>query len=125
VRPAIAAAAMLTVAGVPSVWLTATRPEVHTLHLLFVALILHRLLALRYAQDVEGTRRDIALHLGGVQHADTLAASRPLYVLRMSDAEKETLRRRFTLTPVATLRVSYGTVVPHHQRSLFRVEVKR
>ena len=43
VRASVAVAAMLTVGFVPTVWLTATRPETHTLHMLFVALMLHRL----------------------------------------------------------------------------------
>ncbi len=44
VRPVVGTAAMLVIGFVPTIWLKATRAEVQTLHLLFVALILHRLL---------------------------------------------------------------------------------
>lgn len=44
VRPVIAAAAALAVGAVPTVWSAATVAEVNPLHLLFVALLLHRAL---------------------------------------------------------------------------------
>jgi transmembrane protein TMEM260 (protein O-mannosyltransferase) len=44
VRPSIAAAVVLTLGAVPTVWAAATVAEVNPLHLLFVALLLHRAL---------------------------------------------------------------------------------
>ena len=44
VRPVLAAAAALALGAVPSVWAAATVAEVNPLHLLFVALLLHRAL---------------------------------------------------------------------------------
>jgi hypothetical protein len=57
VRPLIAAAVALALAAVPTVWAAATVAEVNPLHLLFVALLLHRALVWE-----EGRRtRDLVL----------------------------------------------------------------
>ncbi len=57
VRPLIAAAAALALAAVPTVWAAATVAEVNPLHLLFVALLLHRALVWEEGRQ----RRDLVL----------------------------------------------------------------
>jgi len=49
IRPAVAVAMTLCFAASPSLWSNATRAEVHTLHLLFLSAILHRLVV--WSQD--------------------------------------------------------------------------
>ena len=60
VRPLIAAAAALALGAIPTVWAAATVAEVNPLHLLFVALLLHRALVW------EEERRTRDLVLGGL-----------------------------------------------------------
>jgi hypothetical protein len=60
IRPAIAAAAALALGAIPTVWAAATVAEVNPLHLLFVALLLHRALVW------EETRRTRDLVLGAL-----------------------------------------------------------
>jgi hypothetical protein len=60
VRPLIAAAAALVLAAVPTIWAAATVAEVNPLHLLFVALLLHRALVW------EADRRTRDLVIGGL-----------------------------------------------------------
>ena len=60
VRPVIAAAAALVLGAVPTIWAAATVAEVNPLHLLFVALLLHRALVW------EETRRPRDLVIGGL-----------------------------------------------------------
>jgi len=57
VRPVIAVAAALAVGVVPTVWSAATVAEVNPLHLLFVALLVHRALAWEESR----TTRDLVL----------------------------------------------------------------
>jgi len=77
---------------------------------------------LRYAQDVEGRRPDVALSVEPMSAADRHAETRPIYLLRMFENELEPLRQRFVLTPVVRVRVSYGTLTAQHERSLFRAD---
>jgi len=60
VRPLVAAPVALALGFTSDIWLNSIHAEVHTLHLLFVALLLHRLLV--WAQD----RRPRDLWLGGL-----------------------------------------------------------
>jgi hypothetical protein len=60
VRPVVAALATLALGFTANIWLNSIHAEVHTLHLLFVALLLHRLLV--WAQD----QRPRDLWLGGL-----------------------------------------------------------
>ena len=75
---------------------------------------------LRYEQEVEGRRPDVTLSVEPVSAADTHARTRPVFFLRMFEDELKPLQDRFVLTPVVTLRVSYGTLTAPYDRSLFR-----
>lgn len=77
---------------------------------------------LRYAQEVEGRRPDVALSVEPLSAVETYAGTRPVYLLRMFDEELKPLSDRFVLTPVAPLKVSYGTINGQFDRSLIRAD---
>ena len=96
-RPAIAAAAALALGAVGTVWAAATVSEVNPLHLLLVALILHRALV----WEARRRRRDLLLGallvgLAAGNHLLTLFVA-PFVVLFVLWAGRRTLRARPSL----------------------------
>lgn len=84
VRPIIAAAAALTFGATASLWTNAVRAEVHTLHLLIVALMIHRMLVwsqLKRLSDLAFGALLLGLGFGNHMLMSTVAPFVALYVL--------------------------------------------
>ncbi|HEV8490465.1 MAG TPA: DUF2723 domain-containing protein [Candidatus Limnocylindrales bacterium] len=108
VRPVIAAAAGLALAFTGTLWLEATFPEMNGLHLLLVALVVHRALVWR----AEGRDRDLLLGalLSGLALSNHLLAATtvPIVILFVLWDARRRLRERPVLLLQAGLLFAVG-----------------
>ncbi|MDQ6795245.1 MAG: DUF2723 domain-containing protein, partial [Chloroflexota bacterium] len=108
VRPLIAAAAGLALAFTGTLWLEATFPEMNSLHLLLVGLVLHRAIVWK------AERRDRDLLIGallcGLALSNHLLAATtvPIVILFVLWQARRRLRERPILLPQGALMVGLG-----------------